>query len=89
MPSSSTNSYTDTALLDALEAQGWGIGVVHDDDKHWYVLTDGTQDVVVDGPFPFFTTHIADEEDCKWARPTIREAISAWIERCRIEDEGE
>lgn len=80
--------FSDSSLLDALEAEGMGLGVVHDDDGHWFVLTEGFQNVVFDGPFPFVTTHTADEEDVKWARPTIRGAIAAWIERCRIEDEG-
>lgn len=73
--------YTDKQLLDALEMEGCGIALLHDDDQHWYVVGSGVQDAFTDGPLAFSTGYWIGHEDVKYARKTAREAIAAWIER--------
>lgn len=75
------SKYSDKELLDALEEAGNGIALLHDDEEHWFVVGDGTQEVVVDGPISFSTGYWIDDEDVKYGRKTVREAIEAWIER--------
>ena len=72
---------TDKELLDALEAAGDGIALLHDDEEHWYVVGDGTQRLVVDGPHPFDTSYWIMQDDIPYARKTVREAIDAWMDR--------
>lgn len=71
----------DKELLDALEACGDGIALLHDDDEHWYVVGDGTQSIVFDGPLAFDTSYWVSKDDVPYARKTVREAIEAWIDR--------
>jgi len=77
---------SDKELLDAIEAQGCGVALVHDDDQHWYVVTDGIQNAFTDGPQAFQTSYWIDDEMVPLARKTAREAIQAWIEYESRED---
>ena len=72
---------SDKELLDALDECGDGIALLHDDEEHWYVVGDGTQSIVVDGPHAFDTSYWIDDADVPFARKTVREAIEAWMER--------
>jgi len=74
------SKYTDKELLDALAEEGCGTALIHDDGEHWVVSGDGFQSVVVDGPKPFETSYMVDDEGIKLARKDIREAIAAWID---------
>jgi hypothetical protein len=78
--------FTDKELLDALDDAGNGIAVLHDDDEHWFVCGDGMQNVVVDGPKAFNTTHCIMDDDVPHARKTVRDAIAAWIIRDERDD---
>ena len=72
---------TDRQILDALEEAGNGIALLHDDDEHWYVVENGTQSIVFNGPHEFDTSYWILKEDLPYARKTAREAVEAWIER--------
>jgi hypothetical protein len=76
---------TDKELLDWLENEANGVGLIHDDNKHWAVCFNGFQPVVQGGapPEDFATTYLVDNG--AW-RPTLREAIDAAID---AESEGE
>ncbi len=72
---------SDKELLDALEECGDGIALLHDDEDHWYVVGNGTQEIVIDGPLAFQTSYWIEKEDVPYARKTAREAIEAWLDR--------
>lgn len=83
MPDKDPKEYTDTELFDWLQEQGNGIGLIHDDAGHWAVGTDGTQQVVVDGPTDLITSYFI-EEKCFF--PTVREAIQYKIKEYQEEE---
>jgi hypothetical protein len=73
--------YTDTFLLDWLEAmvdEGACPGLINDDNGHWCVSFEGTQNVpLAEEPQDIWTSFFVEEG--KW-KPSIREAIIAAIE---------
>jgi hypothetical protein len=77
---------TDTERLDAL-AELSGVGLIHNDMKHWAVSGDGFQNLPgenFDEPFDCQTAFMIEKE--KW-KPTIREAIDAYLdERTEIQE---
>lgn len=80
---------TDKELLDALEQEGCGVGLIHDDAEHWYVVTSGMQSIVENGPAEFQTSYWVSNEELPLARKTVREAINAWVDANGVEDEGD
>ena len=71
----------DRARLDWLEAQGNGLGVVHDDQSQWAVAMNGMQSIrslSSESPAPLDTTYFVEGEAF---RNTIREAIDAAMAR--------
>ena len=76
---------TDTERLDALERLGNGLGVIHNDAEHWAVSCDGMQNLPsedFDSPWDTQTSFLVEKG--KW-KPTIREAIDAFLDE---EDAG-
>jgi hypothetical protein len=70
-----TTERTDTDRLNWLETEANGIGLVHDDNRHWAVSGTGMQNVVTgDDPHDVQTTFFVEARE--W-RKTIREAIDA------------
>lgn len=63
---------TDKELLDWLEKDGQGYGLISDDDKHWACLCDGVQNVPMSTPGDISTSFWIEKRHWK---PTIREAI--------------
>lgn len=80
---------SDKELLDALESEGCGVALVHDDAEHWFVVTDGMQSIVQDGPAEFQTSYWITKDELPRARKTVREAIDAWIDLNEIETTGD
>jgi hypothetical protein len=77
---------TDKELLDALETMGSGIGLIHDDNEHWYVSGSGIQSVVEGGPAPFESTFMIDEVEVELAGKTPREAINNFLNMVESEE---
>lgn len=75
--------YTDKELLDFLEAEGMGIAVIHDDDGHWCVASDGMQECV-EGPENFSTSYMVPGR--KFGRKKLREAIEAFVDDYKNHD---
>jgi len=73
----------DAIRFDWLEAAGNGVGLVHDDNKHWAVCFAGTQPVPGDAPQNMATTHFVKAEE--W-QPSVREAIDYAIRKEREEE---
>ena len=77
---------SDTERLDWLEQTGNGIGLIHDDRRHWAVESDGIQKTAFqDEPIDFITTYLVSKTKC---RRTVREAIDAAILEETDEDVG-
>lgn len=71
---------TDKELLDALDAENCGIGLIHDDVAHWFVVTDGMQSIPENSPEPFQTGYFVDDECVERAGGTVREAINRYLD---------
>lgn len=74
-----SNAASDTARLDALEkacSEGCAPSVIYDDNGNWAVGEDGTQSIRTTDGAPLDITHWVEAEAF---RPTIREAIDAWM----------
>jgi len=68
---------TDTKRLDWLEENGFGAALINDDNGHWTVAFDGTQNVPEGkSPIDIVTSHFIKKG--KW-RKNIRDAIDAAI----------
>ena len=76
------SKYTDTELLNALEAEGNGSALLHDFESHWYIVcSEDCTDVVIGGPHGFHAAYLIEDKDVPDARKTAREAIAAWMDR--------
>lgn len=76
---------TDKELLDALDEM-LGVGLIHDDNKFWYVSDGGFQNVVTgEEPQPLQSTFTIIGDELKRGRTTVREAINAYLD----EDENQ
>jgi hypothetical protein len=71
-------SFSDTELLDLLEAkgkEGWCPCLLNDDSQHWTVVGDGMQNVPIDAPCDIQTTFWVEKHQWK---NSIREALEAF-----------